>query len=153
MIRLARQRCESGVYPNEYTNNIRLVIKRKSRRNGRNLFKVVKNMLYDWKTAFKADPTEWLLEDENPSVRYFTLKDVLDKSEDDAEVQAAKQQIMQTGTVLKILDKQQKPEYLQTYSRFYTYKYKGLVWSLLFLAELGAEPNTQNKLKNSANIY
>ena len=100
-------------------------------------------MRYDWKTALKADPTEWLLEDENPSVRYFTLKDILDKSEDDDEVQAAKQQIMQTGTVHKILDKQQEPEYLQAHSRFYTYKYKGLVWSLLFLAELGAEANTQ----------
>ena len=27
----------------------------------------------DWRSVLKADPTEWLLENDNPSVRYFTL--------------------------------------------------------------------------------
>ncbi|MEL7565657.1 MAG: nitrogen fixation protein NifH [Dehalobacterium sp.] len=99
----------------------------------------------DWKSVLKADPTDWLLEDENPSVRYFTLKDILDKTEDDPDVQQAKRKIMHTGIVPDILRKQQEPEYLQTYPKFYTYKYKGLVWQLIVLAELGADINPEIK--------
>ncbi len=86
-----------------------------------------------------------MLEEENPSVRYFTLMDILDKPEDDPEVKQAKQEIMQTGMVPAILQKQQEPVYLQAYPRFYTYKYKGLVWSLIVLAELGADASAQIK--------
>lgn len=57
----------------------------------------------DWKSVLKADPTGWLLENNNPSVRYFTLIDVLEKSENDPEVKRAKVEIMETGVVPKIL--------------------------------------------------
>ncbi len=97
----------------------------------------------DWKTLLKADPTDWLLEEENPSVRYFTLKDILDRPEEDAAVLCARQEIIRTGMARDILDIQQAPAYLETYPRFYTYKYKGLVWQLLLLAELGAVINPQ----------
>jgi hypothetical protein len=97
----------------------------------------------DWKSVLKADPTKWLLEENNPSVRYFTLKNILDRTEDDNEVQAAKQELMQIGIVPIMLQRQMETEYLQTYSRFYTYKYKGLAWSLITLAELGAEATPQ----------
>ena len=33
----------------------------------------------NWKSILKADQTNWLLEDDNPSVRYFTLVDLLNK--------------------------------------------------------------------------
>ncbi len=99
----------------------------------------------DWKAMHKADPINWLLEKENPSVRYFTLKDILDKPEDDAEVQAARRSIMQTGMAPDILERQRTTEYLQAYPRFYTCKYKGLVWQLIVLAELGADINAQIK--------
>ncbi len=99
----------------------------------------------DWTSILKADTTDWLLEDENPSVRYFTLKHILDKHEDDPEVQQAKQKIMQSGIVPDILQKQKEPAYLQSYPKFYTYKYKGLVWALIMLAELGADASAQIK--------
>ena len=38
----------------------------------------------------------WLLEEENPSIRYFTLRDVLDKPEDALELQAAKAAIFES---------------------------------------------------------
>lgn len=97
------------------------------------------------KSAFKADPLNWLLNEENPSVRYFTLKNILDKTDDDKEVQTIKRKIVQTGIVPDILQRQKDMEYIQAYPRFYTYKYKGLVWSLIVLAELGAEVTPQIK--------
>lgn len=33
----------------------------------------------NWKSALKADPTDRLLEEDNPSVRYLTLVDILEK--------------------------------------------------------------------------
>jgi hypothetical protein len=62
-----------------------------------------------WKTYLKDDPTEWLLEESNPSVRYFTLRWILDKSEDDKEVIRATEAIAKSPSVEKIL-KRQKPE-------------------------------------------
>lgn len=97
----------------------------------------------DWKAMLKADPTDWLLESENPSVRYFALKDILSRPGNDEEMQAAKQEIMQAGIVPDILEKQREHSYFQSYSKFYTAKYKGLVWQLIVLAELAAEANSQ----------
>jgi hypothetical protein len=83
------------------------------------------------------------LEEENPSVRYFALRDILDKPEHNPEVRQAKREIMQHGIVPDILQKQREPAYHKTYPEFYTDKYKGLVWQLIVLAEMGAEANSQ----------
>jgi hypothetical protein len=97
----------------------------------------------EWKAALKADPTDWLLEAENPSVRYLTLRDILDRPDDDRAVRSAKRQIMKTGAVPDILNRQREVPYRQGHPRFYTDKYRGLVWSLIVLAELGAEADAQ----------
>jgi hypothetical protein len=93
----------------------------------------------DWNSVLKADPTDWLLETDNPSVRYFTLADILDKPETDTEVVAAKNEIMRIGLVPKILGKQGDQGCWEAPDRFYTAKYKGTVWQLIILAELGAD--------------
>src|SRR5690554_4227561 len=92
-----------------------------------------------WKSVLKADPTDWLLEKNNPSVRYATLTNILENPVDNNELQAAKEQLMETGIVFNILQRQRENDYVQAYPRYYTNKYKGLVWSLITLAELGAE--------------
>ena len=33
----------------------------------------------DWRNVLNDDPIPWLLEPEKPSVRYFTLTDILDR--------------------------------------------------------------------------
>jgi hypothetical protein len=87
---------------------------------------------------------DWLLEDNNPSVKYLTLTKILNKSKDNQEVLSAKQAIMETGIVPQILSKQNEAGYWGEPQKFYTAKYSGTVWQLMILAELGAEPgNTQ----------
>ncbi|MGD6806703.1 MAG: nitrogen fixation protein NifH [Candidatus Bathyarchaeia archaeon] len=93
----------------------------------------------DWKKQLKADPTEWLLEEENPSVSYFALTELLRKAETTSEVKQAKKAIMTTGTVPKILAKMNPNGYWENPNSCYTAKYKGTVWQLLILAELGAD--------------
>jgi hypothetical protein len=63
----------------------------------------------DWKTPLKGDATDWLLEESNSSVRYFTLRWLLNKPEDDPEVVAASQAIAQSAPIRKVL-KRQRPE-------------------------------------------
>lgn len=97
----------------------------------------------NWKSVLKADPTDWLLESENPSVRYFALRDIMGEPEDTVAMRAARREIMRTGMVPGILQKQREPAYGETYRDFYTSKYEGLVWQLIVLAELGAEADQQ----------
>lgn len=49
------------------------------------------------KYVLKADPTDWLLEENNPSVRYYTLRDILEKPENNPELREARQEIMKNG--------------------------------------------------------
>jgi hypothetical protein len=83
----------------------------------------------------------WLLEEENPSIRYFALTKLLKKSESDIEVMDSKRAIMKIGIVPELLDKQNEKGYWGDIQKFYLDKYKGTVWQLMILAELGADPN------------
>ncbi|WP_320121636.1 nitrogen fixation protein NifH [uncultured Sphaerochaeta sp.] len=80
----------------------------------------------------------WLLSSESPSMRYFTLVDLLDASPEDDRVQKEKTLIMQQGYVPEILRAMSEPAYEAAFPKYYTYKYEGLVWSLIVLAEMGA---------------
>lgn len=96
--------------------------------------------LEKWKTVLKADSLGWLLEAENPSVRYFALTDLLKKSGTDPTVRQARDAIMKTRVVPKILAKQRSGGYWESPENFYIKtKYKGTVWQLIILAELGAD--------------
>lgn len=103
----------------------------------------------NWKSYLNSDPTDWLLQDNNPSVRYYTLKDILGKSDRNSEVKAAKESIMQTGVVPRILAKQRKGGTWADPNKYYNGKYKGTVWTLMILAEHGADGN-DNRIKNAS---
>jgi hypothetical protein len=93
----------------------------------------------DWKSKLNGDASEWLLGEDNPSVYYFTLTELLDKPQSDGEVQKAKAAIMTQGVVPKILSKQNSDGTWESPTAFYTAKYRGTSWQLLILAELGAD--------------
>jgi hypothetical protein len=93
----------------------------------------------NWKSLLNKDPTNWLLEKNNPSVRYFTLSEILEKPENDHQVKTTKDEIMKKGPVPKILNKQAKGGYWESPERAYTSKYKGTVWQIIILAELNAK--------------
>ena len=63
----------------------------------------------DWKALLKGDPTDWLLEGSNPSVRYFTLRWLFDLPEADTDVSAAAQAIGLSAPVQKLRSRQ-RPE-------------------------------------------
>ena len=62
----------------------------------------------DWKDQLNADPLPWLMEPDevNPAIRYFALRDLLDRPADDPELVAAQADVMHSGPVPAILDAQ-----------------------------------------------
>jgi hypothetical protein len=86
----------------------------------------------------KADPTGWLLEPSNPSVRYWTLINILDKEPDDADVLKAQESIATSEPVKTILAAQEPDGYWCNADDMYLPKYKATTHQLLILAELGA---------------
>ncbi len=95
----------------------------------------------DWNSVLKSDPTGWLLEEDNPSVRYYTLLEIMDGPPGALEVIKARKEIMKKGVIPKILAKQEEEGYWGKPDGFYLSKYKGTVWQLIILAELGADSN------------
>jgi len=89
-----------------------------------------------WPNKLNADPIPWLLEGE-ASIRHFTLTEVLDRSEDDPEVVAAKKAIPDSPTVRAILAAQHPEGYWERADSTYSPKYKSTLWQLIILSELG----------------
>lgn len=84
----------------------------------------------------------WLLEEDgkNPGVRYFALTDLLGQPLHDPQAVAARQEIMERGPVPAILAAQDPAGYWVQPGAGYYPKYRGTVWSLVYLAQLGADP-------------
>ncbi len=88
-----------------------------------------------------SNALEWLLEEdvENPGVRYFALTDLLDRPANDPEVIAARRAVMERGPVPAILSAQDAAGYWEKPGTGYSPKYRGTVWSIIYLAQLGAD--------------
>jgi hypothetical protein len=98
----------------------------------------------EWKSFLKNNTLEWLLEENHPSIRYFTLIDLLGKKKNSNEVKEAKAKIMTEGWVPIILKKQESEGYLgKDPSKFYLPKYKATFWTFFTLALLGADGEDQ----------
>jgi hypothetical protein len=93
----------------------------------------------NWKSVLNADPTPWLLEEDNPSVRYFTLVDIIGKDPADPEVIEAGKAVMRKGVVPGILAGMHPDGFWEEPDAFYTAKYRGTVWQVIILAELAAD--------------
>ncbi len=83
---------------------------------------------------------KWLLEENNPSVRYYTMKSLLGVDINSMDLIQAKKQIMVSGVVPELLSYQSEDGSWGIPEKFYTMKYKGTAWQLMILAELGADP-------------
>ena len=93
----------------------------------------------DGTTTRQADATAWLLDGDEPSVRFYALTELLGSSPDSPDAAAARREIMTKGAVPRILDAQGENGHWEGRDRFYTAKYRGTVWTLIILAELGAD--------------
>ncbi len=88
----------------------------------------------------KGDPLPWLLETENPSVRYWTLVDILDRTDGDPEVKEAKAAIAQQPLVNELFALQH-PEGYWGDDQTKPYTAQGAVTALALLYMHGVAPD------------
>jgi hypothetical protein len=93
-----------------------------------------------WQGALRADPLEWLLEPGDPAVRHLSLRQLLDQPADDADVAACRRAAMAADPIAAILAAQESEGYWEKPGPGYATKYRGTVWQLIFLDQLGADP-------------
>lgn len=109
--------------------------------------------MLDWPRILKESPIDWLLEETNPSVRYFTLRDILDRSKDDAELVAAKHAIRESQVVKRILGKQNPKGYWEDPTSPYHPKYKSTYWQVMTLGLLGMDKSDQRARKACEYVF
>lgn len=88
----------------------------------------------------KGDPVAWLLQPENPSIRYWTLVEILNRPANDPEVQEARAAIAQQPLV-KELFALQHPEGYWGDDETKPYTAQGAVAALTLLHMLGVSPD------------
>jgi hypothetical protein len=89
----------------------------------------------DWKKLLKADPTDWLLEPDDPSVRYLTLRDIVEAGE--KEIKTARTKAHREGPIARILENMAPEGYWVIPGPGYRPKFRSGVWSIMSLAQLG----------------
>jgi hypothetical protein len=89
-----------------------------------------------WRDLLSDDPVPWLLEAEDPAVRYWTLRDLLDRPSDDMAVREAWIAIADSSPALDLLAAQKQDGYWVKRD-YYLPKHSGTLWVLIVLADLG----------------
>ena len=96
---------------------------------------------------FQDTIIDWLLENENPPVRYLTLTNLLKESEKSPKVQQTKSQLMEYEVTKGILE--HADEFWHDDDRAY-WKYTGKYWQLIFLGHFLAD-GTDPRIAKGAN--
>lgn len=84
------------------------------------------------------DPITWLLEPNEPGVRYLAMRDLLACPADDPDLLAARRLAHSHGPIAAILANMHPSGYWSEPGPGYLPKYYSTVWSLVSLAQLGA---------------
>lgn len=92
----------------------------------------------DW--GLRADPFAWLLDPATPAVRHVALRDLEGRPGDDPEVTEARARAMLSEPIAGILAAQHPGGWWEKPGPGYATKYRGTVWQLIFLDQLGADP-------------
>jgi hypothetical protein len=61
-----------------------------------------------WKNQLRSDSLAWLLESDNPGVRYLALRDLLELPAEDRELKSARKAAHKEGAIAAVLSKMEK---------------------------------------------
>lgn len=92
-----------------------------------------------WQAALNGDPVPWLLEADDPAVRHLALRRLLDQDSDAQEVKRARSAAMRAHPIATFLAAQDPAGWWSMPGSGYGPKYRGTVWTIVFLEQLGAD--------------
>ncbi|HEX2997872.1 MAG TPA: hypothetical protein VHP14_23820 [Anaerolineales bacterium] len=99
-----------------------------------------------WKNQLRKDSLPWLLESDNPGVRYLALRDIPHLASDDRELKSARRAAHKEGPIAEVLSHMNKEGYWVKSGPGYNPKYRSTVWSMILLAQLGASVNEDKQI-------
>jgi hypothetical protein len=102
-----------------------------------------------WKDQLRSDSLPWLLESEDPGVRYLALCDLLDLPAEDRELKSARKSAHKEGPIAEVLSNMEQEGYWVKPGPGYTQKYRSTVWSIILLAQLGASINEDKRIEQA----
>jgi hypothetical protein len=91
-----------------------------------------------WQDWIKQETVDWLLEADEPGVRYLALHDLIGLSREDEELRLASRAARNQGPIATILDHMHEEGYWENPGPGYNPKYISTAWSVILLAQLGA---------------
>ncbi len=91
-----------------------------------------------WTDSLNGDPISWLLEDSSPAVRHATLRQLLGRGDNDPDMHRSLTEAMKADPISSILAAQLPEGYWVKPGPGYSPKYRGTVWQVIFLDQLGA---------------
>lgn len=97
----------------------------------------------------REETLNWLLEKQNPGVRYLAIRDLLGLPENDADLILAKQRAHHEGPIAMILDEMNPEGYWVEPGPGYLPKYRSSVWTLIMLAQLGASISEDARIERA----
>ncbi len=106
-----------------------------------------------WKNQLRSNSLPWLLESENPGVRYLAMRDLLDLAPDDKKLKSARKLAHKEGPIAHVLSKMNDEGYWQRAGTGYGPKYKSTVWALILLAQLGASAKEDKRIRLACKYY
>ena len=104
-----------------------------------------------WQDQLRNNPLPWLLESDNPGVRYLALRDLLDLSPDDRKLRSARTSAHIEGPIAMVLSNMAKEGYWVKPGPGYNPKYSSTVWSMILLAQLGASVGEDKRIEHACN--
>ncbi|MCP4357990.1 MAG: nitrogen fixation protein NifH [Chloroflexi bacterium] len=102
-----------------------------------------------WQEQLNGDSLSWLLEDDEPGVRYLAMRDLVGLPADDSELIAAQERAHTEGPISIILDEMDDAGYWVKAGPGYTPKYRSTVWAVIMLAQLGASVALDNRIERA----
>lgn len=99
-----------------------------------------------WRDQLNGDSLEWLLEPDDPGVRYLALRDLLDRPPHDPELLAAQAEAHAQGPIAATLDGMNEAGYWVEPGPGYNPKYRSTIWAIILLAQLGASARLDGRV-------
>lgn len=106
-----------------------------------------------WQSSLNEKTMDWLLEEQDPGVRYLAIRDLFSVSIDDSELKKARLKAHQEGPIAKILSEMDQEGFWINPGPGYLPKYRSTVWSLILLAQLGASCQEDSRVARACQYY
>ena len=101
--------------------------------------------------SVKGNPLAWLLEESDPGVRYLALRDLCGRENIDPELVKARHEAHQKGPIFHVLERMDPQGFWMKDGPGYGPKYKSTIWSLILLAQLGADMREDERVQTGCN--